>query len=125
MAKKKEQKLEFQDVVGTPTVMLLPARNYKFKVYDQEYSVTIPRKGKYVDLDNEMFTEEDGDFNVMRYSRKEKAQIVYLPDLSRVMFAMSKYPNLKDTQAFTPIALVIRKDEVEIIGNLIEMVKEN
>lgn len=125
MAKKKEQKPEFQDVVGTPTLMLLPARNYKFKVYDQDYSVTIPRKGKYVDLDSEMFTEEDGEFNVMQYSRKDKAQVVYLPDLSRIMFATSQYPDLKDTQAFTPIALVVKKDTVEIVGNVIEMQKEN
>lgn len=124
MAKKKEKKSEFQDVVGTPTLMLLPARNYKFKVYEQDYSVTIPRKGKYVDLDGEMFTEEDGDFNIMQYSRKDKAQVVYLPDLSRVMFATSQYPDLKDTQAFTPIALVIKKDTVEIVGNVIEMTKE-
>ena len=124
MAKKKEKKSEFQDVVGTPTLMLLPARNYKFKVYEQDYSVTIPRKGKYVDLDSEMFTEEDGEFNIMQYSRKDKAQVVYLPDLSRVMFATSQYPDLKDTQAFTPIALVVKKDTVEIVGNVIEMTKE-
>lgn len=124
MAKRKEKKSEFQDVVGTPTLMLLPARNYKFKVYDKDYSVTVPRKGKYVDLDDKMFTEKDGDFNIMQYSRKDKAQIVYLPDLSRVMFATSQYPDLKDTQAFTPIALVIKKDTVEIVGNVIEMTKE-
>jgi hypothetical protein len=124
MTKKKEKKSEFQDVVGTPTLMLLPARNYKFKVYDQDYSVTVPRKGKYVDLDDKMFTEEDGDFNIMQYSRKDKAQVVYLPDLSRVMFATSQYPDLKDTQAFTPIALVIKKDTVDIVGNVIEMTKE-
>jgi hypothetical protein len=123
MAKKKEKKSEFQDVVGTPTLMLLPARNYKFRVHDKDYSVTIPRKGKYVDLDNEMFTEEDGDFNIMQYSRKDKAHVVYLPDISRVMFAVSQYPDLKDTQAFTPIALVVKKDTVEIVGNVIEMTK--
>jgi len=124
MTKKKVKKPEFQDVVGTPTAMLLPARNYKFRVYDKEFSVTVPRKGKYVDLDHEMFTEEDGDFNIMQYSRKDKAQMVYLPDLSKVMFAVSKYPDLKDTQAFTPIALVIKKDTVEVVGNVIEMTKE-
>ena len=125
MTKKKKENSEFQEVVGTPTLMMLPARNYKFSVYDKEYSVTIPRKGKYVDLDNKMFTEEDGDFNVMRYSRKELAHVLYLPDLSRVLFATSQYPDLKDTQAFTPIALIIKKDAVEIVGNIIEMKKEN
>jgi len=125
MARKKEKKPKSQDVVGTPTPMMLPARNYKFKVYDQEYTVTVPREGKYVDLDDKMFTEEDGEFNLMQYSRKEKAHILYLPTLSRVLFATSQYPDLEDNQAFTPVALVIKKDVVEIVGNLIEMVKEN
>jgi len=125
MAKKKEQEPKFQDVVGTPTPMMLPARNYKFRVYDEEFSVTIPRKGRYVDLDDKMYTEEDGAFDLMQYSRKDKAQIIYLPTLSRVLFATAQYPDIKDTQAFTPIALIIKKDVVEIIGNLIEMIKEN
>jgi hypothetical protein len=125
MAKKKEQEPKFQDVVGTPTPMMLPARNYKFRVYDEEFSVTIPRKGKYVDLDAEMYTEEDGEFDLMQYSRKDKAQIIYLPTLSRVLFATAQYPDIKDTQAFTPIALIIKKDVVEVIGHLIEMTKEN
>lgn len=125
MAKKKEKKPEYQDVVGTPTLMMLPARNYKFRVHDQEYTVKVPRKGKYVDLDKDMFSEEDGEFDFLQYSRKDKSYIMYLPNLSRVLFATSQYPDLEDNQAFTPIALVIKKDEVEIIGNLIEMVKEN
>ena len=124
MTNKKEQKSEFQDVVGTPTPMMLPARNYKFSVYDKEYKITIPRKGKYVELDDEMFTEEDGDFNIMQYSRKDRAHMLYLPDLSRILFATSQYPDLKDNQAFTPIALVIKTNTVEIVGNLIEMTKE-
>ena len=125
MTKKKEKNITSQEVVGTPTPMMLPARNYKFSVQDQEYSITIPRKGKYVDLDAEMFTEEDGDFNVMQYSKKDASHILYLPSLSRVLFATAQYPDLKDTQAFTPIALIIKKDTVEIVGNIIEMKKEN
>jgi hypothetical protein len=125
MVRKKEKELTAKEVVGTPTPMMLPARNYKFKVYDQEYTVTIPRHGKYVDLDDKMFTKEDGEFDLMQYSRKDKAYIMYLPTLSKVLFATSQYPDLEDTQAFTPIALVIKKDRVEIVGNLIEMIKEN
>jgi hypothetical protein len=125
MSKPKEQKITFKDAVGTPTVMMLPARNYKFKVSDKDYSVTIPRHGKYADLDNQMFSEEDGEFNLMQYSRKDKAHIIYLPTLTKVLFATSQYPDLENTQAFTPIALIIKKDTVDIIGNLIEMVKED
>lgn len=125
MVDKKKEKITFTGAIGTPTAMMLPARNYKFKVSDQEYSVTVPRKGKYVDLDNKVFKEEDGEFNLMQYSKKERANIVYLPALTKVLFATSQYPELENTQAFTPIALVIKQKTVEIIGNLIEMVEES
>lgn len=125
MAKTKKQKFAFQDVVGTPTLMMLPARNYKFRVSDQEFTVTVPRQGKYVDLDNELFDEEDGEFNLMQNSKKDNAQVVYLPALTKILFATAQYPDLEDTQAFTPIALVIKKDKVDIVGKLIEMVKED
>jgi len=124
MAKKKEPKITFNDVVGTPTVMMLPARNYKFRVSTQEYKITVPRQGKYVDLDSEAYTEEDGEFNLMQYSKKDGSHVVYLPSLTKVLFATSQYPDIKDTQAFTPIALIIKKDVVEIVGNLIEMIEE-
>lgn len=125
MAKSKKSESMFKNVVGTPTVMMLPARNYKFRVSDQEYTVTIPRKGKYADLDKELFSEDSGEFNVMQYSKKDKANIVYLPSLTKILFATSQYPDLEDNQAFTPIALIIKKDVVEIVGKLIEMVKED
>jgi len=125
MTDKKEQKLKFKEATGTPTAMLLPSRNYRFRVCDEDYSITVPRTGKYVDLDNKMFTEEDGEFNFLHYSRKDRSHIVYLPTLSRVLFATSQYPDLEDGQAFAPIALIIKKDEVEIVGNLIEMVKQD
>jgi hypothetical protein len=49
-----------------------------------------------------------------------------MPAISKILFATSQYPDLKDNQAFTPIAMVFKRDEVEIIGNVIEMVpKEN
>ncbi len=116
---------EFKKVVGTPTLMLLPARNYTFKVFEGDHSITIPRKGKYVDLDNKLFTEADGEFNIMNHVDEESGSVLFMPSLSKVLFATAKYPNLEDDQAFIPIAIVIREDEVEIVGNIIQMLKEN
>jgi hypothetical protein len=115
----------FKKVIGTPTMMWLPARNYTFKVFEQDHSITIPRKGKYVDFDDKLFTEEDGEFNIMDHISEETGHVLFVPSLSKVLFATSKYPNLEDDQAFIPIAIVIRNDEVEIIGNVIQMLKEN
>jgi len=125
MPKKKakdKEKNEVTEVIGTPTMLLLPARNYKFKVYERNYTITIPKKGSYIDFDNELFSEEDGSFDIMVASGKVKTLII--PTISRVLFAASTYPDLKDNQAFTPLAIKIKKDKVEIMGNIIEMMQE-
>ena len=127
MAKKKKQK-EYVKVVGTPTMLMLPARNYKFQVDTTEYVLTIPRKGKYVDLapdDPELFTEEDGDFHILAdVEHEENASVLYMPSLTKVLFAAGKYPDLKENQAFTPIAIIFREDEIDIVGNVIDMLRE-
>ena len=114
--------VQFSKVLGTPTAVLLPARNYKFKVYQEDYVITIPRKGKYIDLDPDMFSEDDGEFDFMSYDNSKKQHTIYIPALSKILFATTQYPKMEDTQAFTPIALVIKKDTVDIVGNLIEMI---
>jgi hypothetical protein len=116
---------EYIDVIGVPTMMMLPSRNYKFRVYMKDYIVTIPRRGKYMDLDEDIFSEEDGKFSVLRQSKKEGGQIVYLPSLSKILFATKQYPDLTDAQAFVPNTLVVKKDTVDIIGRIIEMIKED
>ena len=116
---KKSENKDMLKIIGTPTMMLLPARNYKFKVYPEEYDITIPRKGVYKDFDEEMYSEEDGEFNIL------DNDVLYMPSISKVLFATSKYPDLKDNQAFNPIALIVEEDEIRIIGNVIEMLKED
>jgi len=114
----KESKVDMLKIIGTPTMMLLPARNYKFKVYPEEYNITIPRKGEYKNFDANTYTEEDGEFNILAND------ILYVPSLSKVLFATSQYPDLEDNQAFTPIAIIVEKDNIQIIGSVIEMLRE-
>lgn len=129
MAKNKDKKgvgdIQFSKVIGTPTLLLLPARNYKFKVFERDFSITVPRYGEYEKLSPELFSKEDGEFYFLQHSDEHEADILYLPALSKLLFATGQYPDLEDNQAFTPIAFVVREDEVEIVGNLIEMIKEN
>lgn len=115
----------FKKVVGTPTMMMLPARNYTFKVFEKDHSIIIPRKGKYVDFDDKLFTEKDGEFNILDYVDEEDGNVLFMPSLSKVMFATATYPDMKDNQAFIPIAIIVRTEEVEIVGNIIQMLKEN
>lgn len=105
--------------VGTPTLALLPATNYLFKVHKKEHKITIPRKGVYSEIDPDLYTKEDGEFMLL----DEKSSVMYLPAISKVLFAVKKYPDLKPNQLFAPIALVFKKKTVTIIAQIIEMIE--
>jgi hypothetical protein len=122
---KKTSRTKVINAIGTPTALLLPARNYKFKVFTETHTMTVPKEGKYVDLDGKLFAEKDGEFDFLRYSEEDKAYTLFIPALSKVLFGTSQYPDMKDNQAFTPISITVKEDGVEILGNLIEMVQEN
>jgi len=102
---------------GTPSMILLPSANYKFTVSKKTYSIKIPRKGFYHELDSDFFSEEDGEFNIY----DEKSKVMWLPSISKVLYATKKYPDLKANQLFAPISLKFKKEEVEILGHVIEV----
>lgn len=105
--------------MGTPTMVLLPAANYLFRVLKGEHKITLPRKGVYEKLDPKMYSKEDGEFSL--FDRKNN--VIYMPAISKVLFATKQYPKLNSNQLFAPIALVFRKDEVDIIGQIVEMLE--
>ena len=102
---------------GTPPLLLLPARNYPFVVEDEHRIIEIPRKGRYVDIAPDIFTVEDGEFNIY----DEETKIFYLPAITKVLFAMKKYPDLRSNQFFIPYVLELKDDKVSIVGQVIEM----
>jgi len=102
---------------GTPTMVMFPARNFQFKVSKTEYTITIPRKGNYAEIAPEIFSKEDGDFMVY----DEENAVLYLPALTKILFAVEKYPALANNQLFAPIALIIDPDEVSIVGQVVEI----
>jgi hypothetical protein len=98
-------------------MVILPAANYKFTVSDDVYSITVPRKGLYKELDEEFFDDEDGEFHLY----DESSKVMWLPAISKVLFAMKKYPDLKPNQLFAPLSLKFDEDEVEILGHVIDV----
>jgi hypothetical protein len=109
---------DYVKVNGVPGTMLLPAREYKFKVFHGNVVITIPRKGAYIDLDPDFFTDKDGSFHFL------EKDTFFLPSLTKVLFACNKYPDLKDNQAFVIVGLRVVDDVViEIIGNVIEFLE--
>ena len=118
-----EDKVEMVDWVdesvqmGTPTMVLLPASNYFFKVLDGQYKITITREGLYHELDPTFFAKEDGAFNLY----DEKTSTMYLPAITKVLFGEKKYPDLTANQMFAPIALVFNEETVDILGQILEI----
>lgn len=119
--KKKQNKLEWVATegaqIGTPTMVMFPARNFHFRVSKGEHEIVIPRKGNYHKIAPEIFTEEDGDFMVY----DEDNAVMYLPAITKILFAVKKYPDLTSNQLFAPIALLFDKDVVRIVGQVIEI----
>ena len=127
--KKKEAKVlgdvdteNYLEVIGTPTLMLLPAGNYKFHVFNNRYAIKVPRKGNLGELAPGFFNKED-EFDFLQYSEEDKAHVVNFSNVSQALFATGQYPDMKVGQAFIPIFIVVKDEEVEIVGKLIEMVK--
>lgn len=104
---------------GLPNLLFVPARKYKFKVSKERYVISFPRKGAYKELNDKFFDEESGEFNIL-----DENNVLFTPALTKVMLARGNYPELKDTEAFVPIAIVFEEEEVKIFGNVIEMLNE-
>lgn len=103
--------------LGTPTMVMFPPRNFQFRVSKEEHKITIPRKGNYHAIAPEVFTEEEGDFMVY----DEDNAVMYLPAITKILFAVEKYPALANNQLFAPIALLFNDDTVDIIGQVVEI----
>jgi hypothetical protein len=101
-------------ISGVPTMLMLPARNYKFKVVLDECEIRIPRAGTYKDLAPDFFNEESGQFNIM------DGNVFYFPSITKVLFATGKYPDLPYNQVFAPVAAVVEESDIVIIGQVLE-----
>ena len=121
MSKKEREPIEVgewsEPQAGTPTMVMFPARNFHFKVSKTEYTIEIPRKGNYAEIAPEIFNTEDGDFMIY----DEDNAVIYLPSLTKILFAVGKYPALANNQLFAPIALLLDDDTVRIVGQIVEI----
>lgn len=102
---------------GTPPLLFLPAKNYVFKATTESYVVKIPRKGAYHDIAPDFFPEDSGEFNIY----DEEGKILYLPSITKVLFATKQYPALKFNQFFVPYSVKFEEEEVVIVGQVIDM----
>ena len=94
------------DVVGTPSMGLLPKRNYKFDIGKKEIMISIPIDNKTVQ-GADIFDSENN--------------ILYLNNISDILLKLDLYPKLKANQLFTPTVVLFKNKAVEIIGNVVTM----
>lgn len=110
---------------GTPSLVMLPARNYYYKVVKEQHFIVIPRKGIYSELvgeDSKELFEVEGAFNIY----DENSKILYLPSITKVLFATKQYPDLPQNHLFIPVFLVFSDEDVTVVGQVVEMLnKEN
>lgn len=107
---------EKNDVVyAMPTLAMLPANNFKIHIDETRHTIELPRKGKYVDVDSSFFTEEDGEFIIADDTT------FYIANMTKVLFAVAKYPSLADNQLFCPIFVKVIDDVVQIQGQIVTM----
>lgn len=102
---------------GTPPAVLLPAKNYLFKVLSDHYIVEIPRKGNYHDLAPDFFPEESGEFDILT-----EQGVLFMPSITKVLFATKKYPDLDYNQLFVPHTFEFKEDTVVVIGQVIGLI---
>ena len=101
------------------SMVMMPASKNDFLVDDKIYVITVPRKGKYKDIDPDFFNESDGGFDVLN-----DENIIFLPCLTKLLFATKQYPELKTNQVFAPLALKFKETKVEIIGQVVDLIPD-
>lgn len=109
---------------GTPSMVMLPARNYYYKVIKEQHSIVIPRKGIYSELveeDIKDLFEVEGEFNIY----DESNRILYLPSITKVLFATKQYPDLPQNHLYVPVFFVFSEEDVTIVGQIVEMLSKD
>lgn len=104
---------------GLLSMVLLPYNRNVFVEDKNMYLITIPRKGEYKDIDSDNFDESAGSFDILN-----NKNAIFLPSIVKVLFATKQYPDLKENQLFVPIVLEIKETEVDIVGQIIELVSD-
>jgi hypothetical protein len=110
---------EESTLVGIPTMALMPAKNFYFKVLDAKHKITLKREGAFADLDSDFFSKDDGSFIIVN----DDKTVINIANITKVLFGSSKYADLKENQLFCPISVVINKDTVDIFGQVVDMLE--
>ena len=104
-----------EQMMGIPTLTFMPPKAVKFSVSEDFLKISLPNKGRYVDLDPTFYTEEHGSFCIF------EDDVFNIPDITKVMFGTRQYPNIDDNQLFCPVTCVLEGDNVVIVGRILTL----
>jgi len=104
-------------IKGTPPMVLLPAKNYVFKLNDGYFEIELPIKGTYYELDPDFFSEDSGSFVIFDEANK----IVDLAVITKVLFAVSKYPDMKFNQFLVLYTVKFEENTAILTGQILDM----
>jgi hypothetical protein len=113
---------ETNAIKGTPSLLLIPAREHSWAIDNESVQISIPKEGllseilKSDTLADGVKIPGDDDFAII------EDKVVYLYQIPRVLFALSKYPQLEDNQAFTLYAIEETDNSVILHGAIIRFV---
>ena len=111
-----KNKGDFVEREGLPPVVLLPAKNYFMRI-ERGIEITIPKEGNLHDLNSALFSEDEP----FKLSEDLEDEIsLAAPLLTRVLFAIGKYPELSNNELFAITGIFIGEDTVSIVGNVIQ-----
>lgn len=111
---------EKMKVKGILSMLMPPAKDSVFLTETKKYyTITIPRKGKYVDIDPDFFSEKDGSFDILN-----DEDTIFLPAITKVLFAKKQYPDLADNQVFVPLVLEFKEETLKIVGQVVDLISK-
>jgi len=100
---------------GLPAISLLPINTVRFKVLKQ-VMVSIPKTGLYYKVNKEVFSEEDGEFDLFAEDSLD------IPAITKVLLATGKYPKLGGNQLFTLSYITVNDNAIELRGSILDVI---
>lgn len=109
---------------GLPPAILLPARDYVYEEETKTVGIRLPITGKFSEIDPEFPSMQAGgdEFKLVRET-KTGNKMLYIPDISRIMFALRYYPKLELHQAFSIVGFEIEEESVVVYGKIISILE--
>lgn len=104
-----------------PGFLLLPAREYDWELVTK-VEIRVPNEGSIRDLVAHSKVSDDVNFPGADNFTVLGDNLLLLWELTRVLFASTKYPDLKDNECLNVVALEIAGPEIVLYGEVIRSV---